>query len=181
MNFREPSARAARALGVRARNPEAYAQERKTPDDIKVEQCVRVVHAAVTARPLCLLPAMKAANHHLRRMEQVVIHMVNLTRSEPGGPMRFFQLASEASLAGSDRGARKEAVLEMAGEERPVLQILDRLSLGVQYGLYALDDLFAMCQKKPLQLDVCMKRHVTRRLRRQDAPRDRSAPIRERV
>ena len=95
--------------------------------------------------------------------------------------MRFFQLASETSLAGGDRSARKEAILEMAGQKRPVLQVLDRLSLGVQNGLYALDDIFAMRQKKPQQLDVCLKRRLTKRLPRHDAPRDRSAPIRERV
>ena len=95
--------------------------------------------------------------------------------------MRFFQLASEKSLAGGDRGACEEAILEMAGQERPVLQVPDRLSLGVQNGLYALDDIFAMRQKKPQQLDVCLKRHLTKGLARHDAPRNRSAPIRERV
>jgi hypothetical protein len=58
--------------------------------------------------------------------------------------MRFFQLASETSLAGRDRSACIEAILEMAGQKRLVLHILDRLSLRVQNGLYALDDIFAM-------------------------------------
>ena len=46
----------------------------------------------------------------------------------------------------------------MAGQKRLVLQVPDRLSLGVQNGLYALDDIFAMRQKQPQQLDVCLKR-----------------------
>jgi hypothetical protein len=114
-------------------------------------------------------------------MDQVVMQIVNLTRSESAGPMRFFQLASETSLTGGDRSACEEAILEMVRQKRPVLQVPDRLSLGVQNGLYALDDIFAMRQKKSQQLDVCLKRHLTKRFPRHDAPRDRSAPIRERV
>jgi hypothetical protein len=38
-----------------------------------------------------------------------------------------------------------------------------------------------MLQKKSQQLDVCLKRHLTKRLPRHDAPRGRSGPIRERV
>src|ERR1039457_1294176 len=104
-------------------------------------------------------------------MDQVVMQIVNLTRSESPGPMRFFQLASETSLAGGDRSACEEAILEMAGQKRPVLQVPDRLSLGVQNGLYVLDDIFAMRQKKSQQLDVCLKRHLTKRLPRHDALR----------
>ena len=114
-------------------------------------------------------------------MDQVVMQIVNLTRSESCGPLRFFQLASETSLAGGGRSACKKAILEMAGQKRSVLQVPDRLSLGVQNGLYALDDIFAMRQKKSQQIDVCPKRPLTRRRPRHDAPRDRSAPIRERV
>jgi hypothetical protein len=84
--------------------------------------------------------------------------------------MRFFQLASETSLAGGDRSACKEAILEMPGQKRLVLQIPDRLSLGVQNGLYALDDIFAMRQKQSQQFDVCLKRHLTKRLPRHDSP-----------
>jgi hypothetical protein len=46
----------------------------------------------------------------------------------------------------------------MARQKRPVLQVGGRLSLGVQNGLDALDDIFAMLQKKSQQLDVCPKR-----------------------
>jgi hypothetical protein len=91
-------------------------------------------------------------------MDQVVMQTLNLTRSESPGPMRFFQLAPEASLAGGSRTASKEAILEMAGQKSLVLQVPDRLSLGVQNGLYALDDIFAMRQKQSQQLDVCLKR-----------------------
>jgi hypothetical protein len=94
--------------------------------------------------------------------------------------MRFFQLASE-TLAGGDRGAYKVAIPEIAGQQRLVLQVSDRPSLGVQNGLYALDDIFAMSQKQSQHLDVCLKRHLTKRLPRHDAPHDESAPIRERV
>jgi hypothetical protein len=134
-------------------------------------------------------------------MDQVVMQTLNLTRSESSGPMRGFQLAAEqlaslffdahngpfglcacaTSLARGDCGACKEAIVEMAGQKRLVLQVLDRLSLGVQKGLYALDDLYAMRQKQPQELNVCLKRHLTKRLPRHAAPLDESAPIRERV
>ena len=93
-------------------------------------------------------------------MDQVVMQMVNLTRSESRGPMRFFQLASKTTLAGGERTACEEAILEMAGQKRPVLQGPDRLSLGVQNGFYALDDIFAPQQKHSQQLDVCLKRRL---------------------
>ena len=85
-----------------------------------------------------------------------------------------FQLASEMSLdkslAGRGRSACKEAILEMAGQKRVVLQVSDRLSLGVENGLYALDNIFAIRQKQSQQLDVGLKRHLTKRLLRHDVP-----------
>jgi hypothetical protein len=42
----------------------------------------------------------------------------------------------------------------MAGQKRVVAQVADRLSLGVQNGLYALNDIFSMPQKRSQQLDV---------------------------
>ncbi len=153
------SLRAARALIPATSSQMPHAQKLETPEYIQVEQRVRVVHAAVAARPPRLLPAIKAANHHLRRMDQVVMQILNLTRSESPGPMRFFQLASETFLAGGGRSACKEAILEMAGQKRVVLQVPDRLSLGVQNGLYALDDIFAMRQKQSQQLNVPMNPH----------------------
>ena len=47
-------------------------------------------------------------------------------------------------MAGGDCAQREEAVLELAGQNRPVLQVLGRLSLSVQYVLNALDDVAAM-------------------------------------
>jgi len=104
-------------------------------------------------------------------MDHVVMQTLNLTRSESPGPMRSFQLASQKSLAGGGRSACKEAILEMAGQKRPVLQVLDRLSLGVQNGLYALDDIIAIRQKHSQELDVCLKRRRTKRRLRPNAPR----------
>src|SRR5262249_31262635 len=126
-------------------------------------------------------PAMKGANHQLRRMDQIVIHMMNLTRSESRGPMCLFQLAFQAGLVGGDRSASKEAVPEKTGQNRSGLQVLDRLSLGVQDGLYALDDIFAMRYKKPQQVDMCLKGDLIRRHPRHDTPCTRFTPIRERV
>ena len=80
--------------------------------------------------------------------------------------MRFFKLASETFLAGGDRSTCKEAILEMPGQERLVLQVPDRLSLGVQNGLYTVDDISAMREKQSQQLDVCLKRHFTNRVPR---------------
>src|SRR5512141_1049062 len=94
LNFCEPHAGATRTLV-----PEAHAQKLEPPEYIQVEERVREVHAAVAARPPRLLPAIKGANHHLRRMDQVVMQIPNGTRSESCGPMRFFQLAPHRSLA----------------------------------------------------------------------------------
>src|SRR6185295_3588426 len=163
-DFRQPPARAARV-----RIPEAHAQKLETSEYIQVEQRVRVVHATVATRPARLLPAIRAANHHLRGMDQVVMQTLNLTGSESRGPMRFFQLVPHTSLAGSGRRTCKEALLERAGQKRTILQVSDRLSLGVQNGLYALDDIFAIVEEEPQQLDVCLKRHLARRLPRHDA------------
>jgi hypothetical protein len=71
--------------------------------------------------------------------------------------MRLVQLPSQARVAGSDRGEREEAILEVARQQCTVLQVLDRLSLGVQDSLYPLDDLIAMDQEELEQFDVCLK------------------------
>ena len=60
----------------------------------------------------------------------------------------------------------------------PLMVMNIALSLGVQNGLYALDDIFAMRQKQSQQLDVGLKRRLTKRLPRHHAPRDEPAPIR---
>ena len=61
-----------------------------------------------------------------------------------------------------NRGACEEAILEKAGQKRPVLQVAERLSLGVQNSFYALDDIFAMRQKKSQQVDMCLKMYSVR-------------------
>src|SRR5436305_2106230 len=102
------------------------------------------MHSTGATRPPRPLPAIKGTNHHLRRMDQIVIKTLNLTRSESRGPMRFFQLASQTFLAGDDRRVCKEAILEVAGQHGAVLQIRGRLSLSIQNALDALDDILAM-------------------------------------
>jgi hypothetical protein len=42
------------------------------------------------------------------------------------------------------------------------LQVFDRLSLGVQDPLYALDDVGAIRQEELEKFDMCLKRHLTR-------------------
>jgi hypothetical protein len=113
---------------------ERHAQELETAEYIQVEQRVRVVQAAATARPPRLLPAMHGANHHLRGMDQVVMQIVNLTWFESLSPIRLFQLASERRLA------CKEAILEMTRQKSLVLRVL---SLRGQEALYVFNDFFA--------------------------------------
>ncbi len=185
LDFREPPARAGWALvlssGVWDGVPEAHAQKLEPPEYIQVEQRVRVVRSAITARPARLLPAIEGANHHFRRMDQVVMQALNRTRSESSGPMRLFQLVPEAALVGGDFSASKKTTLEIAGQKRVVLQVPGRLALGVQNGLYALDDIFTVRQKEPQQLNVGLKRHWTQGPSSHDASRDEVASIRERV
>ena len=78
--------------------------------------------------------------------------------------MRFFQLASKARLVACDAGECEEAILEVTRKDGPSLQILDRLSLGVQQLLYFLDDFIAMGQEQQKQFDVSLKRHLARTL-----------------
>src|SRR5579884_3350317 len=103
LNFCEPPARAARAL-----IPQPHAQKLQPPEYIQIQQSVRVVQAAVAARPPRLPPAIKGAHHHLRGMDQVIMQIPNRARPESRAPMRFFQLASETSRAPG------EAILEIA-------------------------------------------------------------------
>jgi hypothetical protein len=51
-------------------------------------------------------------------------------------------------LAVGDPGECEEAILEVTRQKRAVLQVLDRLSPGVQYPLYPLDDAIAMGQEE---------------------------------
>jgi hypothetical protein len=77
--------------------------------------------------------------------------------------MRALQLTPEARLAGGDLRAREEAVLEVMRQQRTVLQVFDRLPLGVQDPLDSLDDGVAMGQEEVEQLDMCRERHTSDR------------------
>ena len=86
----------------------------------------------------------------------------NLTRPESTCPMRFFQLTSKTRLAVGDASEREEAILKVTRQKGTVLQVLDRLSLGVQQPLYSLDDFIAMGQEELEKFDMCLKRHLAR-------------------
>ena len=74
--------------------------------------------------------------------------------------MRFFQLTFKMRLLAGDAGDCEKAILEVTRQERPVLQILDRLSLGVQQPLDSLDDFIAMGEEELEQFDVGVERHL---------------------
>jgi hypothetical protein len=107
---------------------------------------------------------MKAAHHHLRRIEQVVMLSRHLTGLESICPVRFFQLTSKSRLVACDAGECEEAILKVTRQDETILQILDRLSLGVQQFLYSLDDFIAMGQEQLEEFDVSVKRHLARTL-----------------
>lgn len=73
--------------------------------------------------------------------------------------MRFFQLTSKARLVVGDRSECEEAIHKVTGQNGTVLQVLHRLSLGVQQALDSLDDFFAMSQEQSHKLDMLLKRH----------------------
>jgi hypothetical protein len=77
--------------------------------------------------------------------------------------MRFLQLTSKTSLVVGDAGDREEAILEVTRQQATVLQVLDRLPLGVQHALYFLDDFVATGQEQLEKLDVRLKRHWDKR------------------
>jgi hypothetical protein len=56
----------------------------------------------------------------------------------------------------------EEAILEVTRQKRAVLQVRDRLSLGVQNPLYALDDLIAMGEEELEEFDMCLEWHLGR-------------------
>ena len=74
--------------------------------------------------------------------------------------MRFFQLTSQARLALRDPSKGEEAILEVTRQNGTVLQVFERLPLGVQQPLYSLDDVVAMGQEELEKLDVGLKRHL---------------------
>ena len=118
-----------------------------------------VVDSTIATRPARLPPQMKAADHHLHRIDQTVMQPRKLTRPETTCPMRFFQSASEARWIVNDPGDC-EAVLEVTRQEGTVLQVFDRLSLCVHSLCF--DDVIAMRQEELDQFDVCLKRHLAR-------------------
>ena len=76
--------------------------------------------------------------------------------------MRLFQLTSKTRLAVGDPSECEEAVLKVTRQKGTVLQVFDRLSLGVQHSLYSLDDFIAVGQEEVEKFDVCLKRHLAR-------------------
>ena len=88
----------------------------------------------------------------------------SLTRPESTCPMRFFQLTSKTRLVAGDASECEEAILKVTRQKATVLQVLDRLSLGVQQPLYSLDDFIAMGQEQLEKFDMRVKRHLARTL-----------------
>ena len=76
--------------------------------------------------------------------------------------MRFFQLTSKTRLVAGDASEREEAIPKVTRQKGTVLQVLDRLSLGVQQPLDSLDDFIAMGQEELEKFDMCLKRHLAR-------------------
>src|SRR5215471_7955774 len=109
-------------------------------------------------------PQMKGAHRRLRGIDQFVMHTRTLTWLESACPMRLFQLTSKTRLVPSDASGCEEAILKVTREKGTVLQVLDRLSLGVQQPLYPLDDFIAMAQEQLEKFDVRVKRHMAKTL-----------------
>jgi hypothetical protein len=84
--------------------------------------------------------------------------------------MRFVQLTSETRLIAGDALEFEEAILKVTRQEGTILQVLDRLSLGVQESLYLLDDFIAMGQKELEKFDVRLKRHSIDRFAHHNFP-----------
>ena len=76
--------------------------------------------------------------------------------------MRCFQSTSKTRLAVSDPRKCEEAILKVTRQKGSILQIVDRLSLGVQYPLYSLGDVSAMGQEELEKFDMCLKWHLAK-------------------
>src|SRR5499427_857018 len=144
--------------------PQTHTQQRKAPNHIQVKQSVRVSNAATVTRPMSLPPQMKGAHRHLRRIDQFVMHTRTFTGLESACPMRFFQLTSKTRLVASDASDCEEAILKVTRKKVTILQVLDRLALGVQQPLYSLDDFIAMAQEQLEKFDMRVKRHLAKTL-----------------
>jgi len=77
-------------------------------------------------------------------------------------PMRFFQSTSKTRLAVSDPRECEEAIVTVTRQKGTVLQVMDRLSLGVQHPLYSVDDVSAMGQEELEKFDIRLKWHLAR-------------------
>jgi hypothetical protein len=73
--------------------------------------------------------------------------------------MRFFQLTSQLRLAVGDPWECEEAIFKVTRQDGAISQVFERLSLGVQQPLNALDDFIAMGQEELEEFDMCLKRH----------------------
>src|SRR5262245_64577933 len=113
---------------------------------------------------MSLPPQMKGAYHHLHRIDQCVMHTRTFPRLESACPMRFFQLTSKTRLIATDASDCEEAILKVTRQKGTVLQVLDRLFLGVQQPLYSLDDFIAMYQEQLENFDMRVKRHLAEAL-----------------
>ena len=76
--------------------------------------------------------------------------------------MRFLQLTSKTRLVVGDPSEREETILKVTRQKGTILQVLDRLSLGVQHPLYSLDDFIATGQEQLEKFDMRLKRHLSR-------------------
>jgi hypothetical protein len=72
--------------------------------------------------------------------------------------MRFFQLTSKTRLVAGDVSESEETILKVTRQKGSVLQVLDRLALGVQQPLNSLDDFIAMGQEQLEKFDMRVKR-----------------------
>jgi hypothetical protein len=118
---------------------------------------MRVVDSAIPTRPMRLPPQVEAADHHLCRIDQAVVQSRKVARRESTGPMRLLQLPSQARVALGDPREREEALFKVMKQKSTVLQVCDRLSLGVQDSLDALDDRIAMGQEELKKFDMCVE------------------------
>jgi hypothetical protein len=79
--------------------------------------------------------------------------------------MRFVQLASKTRWVVGDSGECEKAIVEVTRQKGSVLQVLARLSLGVQQPLNFLDDVIATGQEQLEKLDMRLKRHLAKWVR----------------
>ena len=108
-------------LGRRAPIPEPHREQHEPPQQIQIEQRVRVRDPSVMTRPTRALPHQKRAAHHLRGIDEVVVVLRCLARLEAAGPVRLLQLRPEARLVGGNSGEREETILEVARQKGNVL------------------------------------------------------------